>query len=205
MGYLVIPLHSVYTERTDISGRPVTDHDTFIERMGLAAENDGLSRIAGRLFGALILHSEPRSLDDLAEQLGVSKASVSTEARRLVDRGVAERIGKAGDRRDYYSLTTDFFAQIIRFRLSRWASLHRLAREMQTAQADAEPQLVRDRFAYIDEFNAFVLARVEDALREWDGHERQELASQERRGTSRRQRSVTPKPGGKRHTKERLG
>jgi hypothetical protein len=28
------------------------DHNTFIERMGLAAENDGLSRIAGRLFGA---------------------------------------------------------------------------------------------------------------------------------------------------------
>jgi DNA-binding transcriptional regulator GbsR (MarR family) len=183
----------------------VTDHDTFIERMGLAAENDGLSRIAGRLFGALILHSEPRSLDDLAEQLGVSKASVSTEARRLVDRGVAERIGKAGDRRDYYSLTTDFFAQIIRFRLSRWASLHRLAREMQSANADAEPQLVRDRFAYIDEFTAFVLARVEDALREWDGHERQEVASHERRGASRRQRSVTPRPAGKRHARERLG
>src|SRR5690348_5669814 len=138
----------------------MTDPRAFIERMGLAAENDGLSRIAGRLFGALILHSEPCSLDDLAEQLAVSKASVSTEARRLVERGIAERIGKPGDRRDYYCLTSDFFAQIIRFRLSRWATLHRLAREMQAANADTEPRLVRDRFAYIDEFNAFVLARV---------------------------------------------
>ena len=180
------------------------DHNTFIERMGLAAENDGLSRIAGRLFGALTLHNEPCSLDDLAEELGVSKASISTEARRLVDRGVAERIGKPGDRRDYYSLTSHFFAQIIRFRLSRWSSLHRLAREMQEGHAE-EPQLVRDRFAYIDEFNAFVLARVEDALREWNDRQRQG-APRERGGRSKRERNATPRSGGKRQVaRERLG
>src|SRR5207237_10935713 len=147
---LAISLHSVYTERTDTSFPSMTDRETFIERMGLAAESDGLSRIAGRLFGALLLESEPRSLDDLAEQLAVSKASISTEARRLLERGVAERIGKPGDRRDYYSLTPDFFAQIIRFRLSRWATVHRLAREMQS-EAENQPQLVRERFAYIDD------------------------------------------------------
>jgi DNA-binding transcriptional regulator GbsR (MarR family) len=31
------------------------DRHSFIERMGLTAESDGLSRIAGRLFGALLL------------------------------------------------------------------------------------------------------------------------------------------------------
>ena len=180
------------------------DHEAFIERMGLAAESDGLSRIAGRLFGALTLHSEPRSLDDLAEQLGVSKASISTEARRLVERGVAERIGKPGDRRDYYTLTPDFFAQIIRFRLSRWSTLHRLAREMQSDDDD-QPRLVRDRFAYIDDVNAFVLARVDEALREWSERERQPSPSRERRG-ARRERSTTPKPASKRHAaRERLG
>ena len=182
----------------------MTDPDSFIERMGLAAENDGLSRIAGRLFGALTLHSEPRSLDDLAEQLNVSKASISTEARRLVDRGVAERIGKSGDRRDYYVLAPDFFAQIIRFRLGRWAGIHRLAREMQGAGEEL-PRLVRDRFAYIDDFNAFVLARVEDALRDWSERERQPSESRERRGAARRER-LTPKPVSKRSAaRERLG
>jgi len=182
----------------------MTTHNTFIERMGLAAENDGLSRIAGRLFGALILHDEPCSLDDLAEELAVSKASISTEARRLVDRGIAERIGKAGDRRDYYSLTADFFAQIIRFRLSRWSSLHRLAREMQEGHPE-EQQLVKDRFAYIDEFNGFVLARVEDALLEWNDHERQG-AQRERKAGSRRERSTTPRGGAKRQAvREHLG
>jgi DNA-binding Lrp family transcriptional regulator len=142
------------------------DRDQFIERMGLAAESDGLSRIAGRLFGALLLADHPRSLDDLAEQLAVSKASVSTEARRLLDRGVAERVGKTGDRRDYYTLTPDFFTSVIRFRLGRWESLHRLARNMQGTAVD-QPKVVRDRLAYIDAVQAFVLARMEDALRDW--------------------------------------
>lgn len=165
----------------------LTDPDIFIEQMGLASESDGLSRIAGRVFGALLLESEPRSLDDLADQLGVSKASVSTEARRLLERGVAERIGKPGDRRDYYALTPDFFAQIVRFRLSRWSGLHRLVREMQGANAEL-PKAVRDRFAYIEDVQAFVLARAEDALTEW---------------TLRAQRASTLPRDGRRGSKER--
>jgi len=182
----------------------MSDRDTFIERMGLAAEADGMSRIAGRLFAALLLDDEPRSLDDLAEQLDVSKASVSTEARRLLERGVAERVGKPGDRRDYYALTSDFFAQIIRFRLSRWAGLHRLVREMQSA-APNHPRVVRERFAYIDEVQAFVLDRVAEALKEWaERTQRPAASSRERARTGRTK--TTPKHGTKRQlTRERLG
>lgn len=176
------------------------DHHSFIERMGLAAESDGLSRIAGRLFGALLLDSEPRSLDDLAEQLAVSKASVSTEARRLLDRGVAERIGKPGDRRDYYALSPDFFAQIIRFRLSRWEALRRLVRELPTSAPEL-PRVVRDRFANIEDVHAFVLARVEAALAEWNEHAHRGAAS---RGGAKQK--PTSKQGVKRTmSRERLG
>lgn len=183
---------------------PLTDPDTFIERMGLASESDGLSRIAGRLFGALLLESEPRSLDELADQLGVSKASVSTEARRLLARGVAERIGKPGDRRDYYALTSDFFAQIVRFRLGRWSGLHRLVKEMQGANAEL-PRTVRDRFAYIEDVQAFVLARAEEALTEWTLQTRHASPAPRhgRRGSKQRTAS---KALAKRHgARERLG
>jgi predicted transcriptional regulator len=147
-----------------------SDRDTLIERMGLAAETDGFSRIAGRLFGALLLSEQPRSLDDLAEELAVSKASVSTEARRLLERGVAERVGKIGDRRDYYTLAPDFFVQIIRSRLGRWAGFHRLTHEMHSAVSD-QPRVVRDRLAYVENVDAFVLARIDDALLEWAEHQ----------------------------------
>lgn len=146
--------------------------EEFIERMGLATEADGLSRIAGRLFGALLLAEEPRSLDDLAESLGVSKASASVEARRLLERGVVERVGRPGDRRDYYQLAPDFFERVIRRRVARWASLHGLVTEMQRTAPPRSPA-VRRRFAHVDEFHAFVLARIEEALAEWGERERQ--------------------------------
>ena len=181
----------------------MTDHDAFIERMGLTAESDGLSRIAGRLFGALLLADEPRSLDALAEQLEVSKASVSTEARRLVERGVAQRIGKTGDRRDYYVLTPDFFAQIVRFRLNRWSGLHRLIRDME-AQSAGEPRVVRDRFAYIEDVHAFVLSRVEDALAEW-GDRVRGLGGMKDRAGAARQRPARKTGTTRNSTRERLG
>ena len=179
----------------------MTDRHAFIERMGLTAESDGLSRIAGRLFGALLLADEPRSLDALAEQLDVSKASVSTEARRLLERGVAERIGKTGDRRDYYALTPDFFAQIVRFRLNRWSGLHRLIRDME-ADSTGEPRVVRDRFSYIDEVHAFVLSRVEDALAEWSDRVRVAGAMKDRSRTSRQR---PPRKPSRSTPRERLG
>lgn len=181
----------------------MTDHHAFIERMGLTAETDGLSRIAGRLFGALLLADEPRSLDDLAEQLDVSKASVSTEARRLVERGVAQRIGKTGDRRDYYALAPDFFAQIVRFRLNRWSALHRLIRDME-AESAGEPRVVRDRFAYIDDVHAFVLSRVEDALAEWADRVRGSAATKDRARTAR-QRPARKTATNRNSARERLG
>src|SRR4051812_43835675 len=170
--------------------------------MGLASESDGLSRIAGRLFGLLLLGDEPRSLDALADQLGVSKASVSTEARRLVERGVAERVGKPGDRRDYYALAPDFFARIIRFRVSRWASLHRLVQEMQTTGAD-QPRVVRERFAYIDDVHAFILARVEEALAEWI--EQRNVSTVRDRGRGARQRSGAKAASRRQLSRDRLG
>ena len=193
---------SVYIERSKHQPS-VTDRHAFIERMGLITESDGLSRIAGRLFGALLLADEPRSLDALAEQLDVSKASVSTEARRLVERGVAERIGKTGDRRDYYALTPDFFAQIVRFRLNRWSGLHRLIRDME-ADSGGEPRVVRERFSYIDDVHAFVLSRVEDALAEWSAHARVSADMKERASAPR---SKPPRKAGANRTaaKERLG
>ena len=76
----------------------------FVERMGLALEADGLPRIAGRIFGLLLVSEEPRSLDELAAELRVSKASVSTNARLLEHRGVLEQVSRPADRRDYYRI-----------------------------------------------------------------------------------------------------
>src|SRR5687767_1293747 len=91
------------------SGTTAVDDLTarFIERMGLFCEADGLPRIAGRIFGFLLLQPDECSLDDIADALGVSKASVSNDTRRLQQLGLLARVGRPGDRRDYYAVAPD--------------------------------------------------------------------------------------------------
>ncbi len=135
--------------------------------MGQATAADGLSPIAGRLFATLLLSDAPRSLDALADELGVSKASVSTDARRLFERGIVERVTLPGDRRDYYELAADFFAQIIRARVARWRRIQNLAGDMRRGSQNLPP-VVRARFTSIDEIHSFVIDRIDSALSDWE-------------------------------------
>ncbi len=79
----------------------------FIEDMALHLQRHGLPRATGRVFGFLLLQSEPSSLDLLTEKLGISKASASTGARYLERMGLVARVSRAGDRKDFYSLVDD--------------------------------------------------------------------------------------------------
>jgi DNA-binding transcriptional regulator GbsR (MarR family) len=153
----------------------------FIDRLGDAAEADGLSPIAGRLFALLMLAPEPQSLDQLAEQLGVSKASVSTDARRLLDRGIVERTRRTGDRRDFYELAPDFFARVIRARVARWRRIQQLVDDVR-ADAQALPGAARARFDAVEAIQSAVIDRVDDALAEW------EKSAQKRRAAARAKR-----------------
>src|SRR5215470_13482976 len=127
----------------------------FIDRLGDAAEDDGLSPIAGRLFALLMLAPEPQSLDQLAEQLGVSKASVSTDARRLLDRGIVERTRRTGDRRDFYELAPDFFARVIRARVARWRRIQQLVDDVRAETGTLAPA-ARTHFEAVDAIQAAV-------------------------------------------------
>lgn len=138
----------------------------FIEQTGLGAEADGLSRIAGRVFGALLLSPAPRSLDSLVAELGVSKSSISIEARRLLERRVIERVGVAGDRRDYYQVVPHFFTGLLRARVERWGALRALAERLLAENPRRDPA-VRERLAEIEAVHDLVVRRVDEALREW--------------------------------------
>ena len=83
----------------------------LIENFGLFFETEGMPRIAGRMIGYLLVHPGPYTLDELAEALEVSKASISTNARLLESKNVVTRSTKPGDRRDFYSIADDHWLQ----------------------------------------------------------------------------------------------
>lgn len=142
------------------------DRDWFVSRMGQSTEQDGFTRIAGRLFGYLLLAEQPCSIQQLATALKVSKASISTDARRWLEHGILERVPKAEDRRDYYIIAPDFFRRLMQYRLERWENAHGAVAE---ALVRIHPSpVVAERLAYMDEVNRFVIEHLRQNLADWD-------------------------------------
>lgn len=137
--------------------------DAFIESMGRHFEEVGIPRIAGRLFGLLMVHEDPCSLDEMAQRLQVSKGSVSTNSRLLEQWGVIERVSRPGDRRDYYQPAPDMQARMLEKQLEQVARMR--ARLSDGLDALPEPSgAVRERFHSMIAFQSHTLELLGDAL-----------------------------------------
>lgn len=80
----------------------------MVEAGGRTAETFGVSRLFGQIYTLLYLKNEPLSLDQIVEELSVSKASISIACRQLYAFGAVRRVTKKGDRRDFYEAVQDF-------------------------------------------------------------------------------------------------
>src|SRR5215210_2205664 len=134
----------------------------FVERMGLSLEADGLPRIAGRIFGLLLVSEEARSLDDLASELRVSKGSASTNARLLEQRGLLERACRrtAGTTTLYRrSCSSRTMAQ----RLAQWQRFHEAIRAARTRLPIRSPD-VRNRLQEYEQAYTYMSQVIREAL-----------------------------------------
>ncbi len=98
----------------------------FIEQMGIHAQGDGAPRIAGRIIGYFIVHGGPVCFSQLAQELQVSRASISTNARTLTDLGMIEKVARPGDRQDYYQLANNPYLRMIETYLLRMRAMQDL-------------------------------------------------------------------------------
>ena len=138
----------------------------FVERMGLMMEADGMPRIAGRLFGFLLIHPESYSLDELADRLQVSKASVSTNARFLEQLGLLERSAEPGDRRDFYRVGPGAWENVLRSAQRRWRALQEVFAEAIEA-LPPEMEAGRLRLREADRFHDLMMEATEGLIQRW--------------------------------------
>ena len=137
----------------------------FIERMGLSSEQEGLPRIAGRIFGFLLVQPTACSLDDLAGALGVSKASISTDTRRLEQLGFLQRTSRPGDRRDYYEISPDVVPRSLDVRLERMRQFRELLDEARTLPVRST--VVRQRLDDLQEAHQHLVEAVRELRETW--------------------------------------
>jgi DNA-binding transcriptional regulator GbsR (MarR family) len=86
----------------------------IIQNFGHAYQAFGLSKLMGRVVALLIFSPQPLSLDDISEQLEMSKGPISQITRRLSDHNLIQKIWKPGSRKDYYQIQPGIFSNAFR-------------------------------------------------------------------------------------------
>jgi DNA-binding transcriptional regulator GbsR (MarR family) len=142
----------------------------FVESVGMLLERFGLPRIGGRIFGLLMLDEEPLSLDDISRLLGVSRASVSTNLRMSEMTGVAKRVSRPGDRRDYYVGVEDMWMQGIK--TSKQDSIVQMAQAARAAlpNVPAHETAARERLQEVVDFAEFFAERMDQLMEDWEAY-----------------------------------
>ncbi|WP_246942692.1 GbsR/MarR family transcriptional regulator [Bacillus pinisoli] len=75
----------------------------------------GVTPSVGRIYGVLYFATEPLSLDEIKDQVAMSKASVSHGIRELLETDMVTKVWKKGDRKDHYIAEKDFLRNFIHF------------------------------------------------------------------------------------------
>ncbi|MGD9486572.1 MAG: GbsR/MarR family transcriptional regulator [Calditrichaceae bacterium] len=142
----------------------------FIQDYGEAYQTFGLPKLMGRIVGLLIFIGRPISLDDITDELNVSKGPVSQITRRLRDHNLIQRIWVPGDRKDYYQAAPDIFGNAFRNQISLMKENLRLAQKYHSmAQNDSteEVQFFKQNMEEMTRFYSLMVKHFNEFLKEW--------------------------------------
>ncbi|UUZ85712.1 MarR family transcriptional regulator [Paenibacillus sp. P26] len=144
--------------------------------MSLTFETDGFSPLVGRIFALLLFAPEPLSLQDMADQLGVTKAAVSVQVRALEKHSMCQKLPTSSDRRDYYYIADDFSTTVTRTTVQKMNFVHnRILQTLDTfnrihpvaSEEKAAYDAARQRFLEMEALYRLILARLDGLEEEW--------------------------------------
>ncbi|MGY0694111.1 choline uptake/conversion transcriptional regulator CudC [Virgibacillus sp. FSP13] len=79
----------------------------------------GVTPSAGKLY-AMMYFKEQMNLDEMRQELGMSKPSMSTSVRKLQDNGMVKKTFQRGSRKHTYVAEKDFFRSFMSFYCQMW-------------------------------------------------------------------------------------
>lgn len=82
------------------------------DAIGDVIEHWGFRKALGRVWAVLYLETAPLAAGDVGERLSMSTGAVSTTLTELQRWGVARRVWKPGERREFFEAETDFWKMI---------------------------------------------------------------------------------------------
>lgn len=140
----------------------------FAEKVGRILEDNGRPRIGGRLLGWLMVCDPPyQSFDDLVDALDVSKGSISTMTRQMIDAGLVKRITFPGERKSYYQVRSEAWVHVLEQRLqivTRFADVTKKGVKMM----EDEPEKLQRRVREMHNFMTFFIEQMEEAIEDYE-------------------------------------
>ncbi len=147
-------------------GELTTEQREFIESIGVFFGYYGLPRLMGRLLGLLMLADRPLTLDDMAQALLVSRASVSTNIRMALRYDYAALVGIPGDRRDYYRFSDSVWERRIQLSVEASVASRKMAEHGLTLLGPDDVS-ARERLEEMYEFSDFSLEEAHAMQAHW--------------------------------------
>jgi len=139
------------------------DERRFVEDVARLLTPWGVPPVAARLYGHLLLCSRPVSLDQITEELGISKSSASVAARLLESYRLAHRHSEPGTKRALYAVADDYEAMIAQ--QNRLLDL--LSDELTAGAEIAASKAVSSRLEEMADFYRVMRGAMEDAMSRW--------------------------------------
>jgi DNA-binding transcriptional regulator GbsR (MarR family) len=95
-------------------------HYRIIEQIATNMNAYGVPSTVGRLMGTIYYNRKPMNLDEMTEELGMSKTRMSQAVRELTELNLAEKVFEKGVRKDLYTVEQDYYQTFISLFNSNW-------------------------------------------------------------------------------------
>ena len=140
----------------------------FVEEVGIVFEQTGLPRMAGRIFGWLLISDPPyQSTDQLAEAVMASKGSISAMTRLLIQIGFIERTSLPGVRHDYFRIKPGASHQLLKDRIGQTTAFRQLLeRGLELLEGKAHTN--RQSLEEMHDIYAFLEQELPALLERWE-------------------------------------
>ena len=82
--------------------------EKFIHSWGSLATQWGINKTMAQIHALLMISNEPLSVEDIMDELQISRGNVSMNLRELMNWGIVFKEFKAGERKDFFVSEKDF-------------------------------------------------------------------------------------------------
>jgi len=94
--------------------------ERVIDSIGKNMDLYGITLSIGHLYGQMYFHDGPITLDEMSRTMGMSKTSMSTGVRTLMDLKMIDKVWGKGSRKDLYEVVPDWYANFTDYFSIKW-------------------------------------------------------------------------------------